>query len=61
MGIEEDEADDLVFEDEPNAPKEGIKWVTFSRVHSSNYFSSQTLEQHMKTLESSKGGLIHYP
>jgi hypothetical protein len=56
MEIEEDKADDLVFEDEPDAPKEGIKWVTFSRVHSSNYFNSQTLEQHMKTLESNKGG-----
>jgi hypothetical protein len=29
LGIDEDESDDLVFEDETEVPKEGIKWMAF--------------------------------
>jgi hypothetical protein len=47
LGIEEDEIDDLVFE-ETDLPKEGIKWMAISKVHTSNYFSLQTFEQHMR-------------
>jgi hypothetical protein len=36
-------------EDGPDAPKDGIKWMVFSRVHTLNYFSPQTFEYHMKT------------
>jgi hypothetical protein len=46
---DEDEIDDLIFEDEETAPKEGIKWMALARVHTSNYFSPQTFEQHMRT------------
>jgi hypothetical protein len=49
LGIEEDESEDLIFEDEPDAPKEGVKWMALARVHTSNLFSPQTFEQHMKT------------
>jgi hypothetical protein len=38
---------DLVFEDEEDAPKEGIKWMALVKVHTANYFSPQTFEQHM--------------
>jgi hypothetical protein len=48
LGIEADEFDDLVFEEEESAPKEGIKWMALARVHTSNFFSAQTFEQHMK-------------
>jgi hypothetical protein len=27
LGIEEDEFDDLVFEDEEDVPKNGLKWM----------------------------------
>ncbi|KAK1649225.1 hypothetical protein QYE76_067030 [Lolium multiflorum] len=47
LGIEEDEIDDLIFEEEEAAPKEGIKWMALARVHTSNFFSPQTFEQHM--------------
>jgi hypothetical protein len=47
LGIDEDELDDLVFEDEEEAPKEGLKWLALARVHTENYFSPQTFEQHM--------------
>jgi hypothetical protein len=47
LGIDEDEIDDLVFE-ETDLPKEGIKWMAIARVHTSNYFSPQTFEQHMR-------------
>jgi hypothetical protein len=47
LGIDEDELDDLVFEDEEEAPKEGLKWFALARVHTENYFSPQTFEQHM--------------
>ena len=59
MGCKKDESlddmlqclgiDDLVFEEEQEAPKEGVKWLALARVHTSNYFSSQTFEQHMMT------------
>jgi hypothetical protein len=48
LGIEEDEEDDLIFEEEAAAPKEGIKWMALARVHTQNYFSPQTFEQHMR-------------
>jgi hypothetical protein len=47
LGIEDDEFDDLVFEDEEDAPKEGLKWMALARVHTSNFFSQHTFEQHM--------------
>lgn len=48
LGIEEDEIDDLVFEEDDAAPKVGIKWMALARVHTSNPFSPHTFEQHMK-------------
>jgi hypothetical protein len=50
LGIEEEEFDDLVFEEEEEAPKEGLKWMALARVHTSNFFSPQTFEQHMRAL-----------
>jgi hypothetical protein len=47
LGIEEDEIDDLVFE-ETDIPKEGIKWMALAKVHTTNYFSPQSFEQHMR-------------
>jgi hypothetical protein len=47
LGIEEDEFEDLIFEEE-SALKEGIKWMALARVHISNTFSPQTFEQHMR-------------
>jgi hypothetical protein len=44
LGIEDDEIDDLVFEDEADAPVGGIKWMALVKVHTMNYFSSQTFE-----------------
>jgi hypothetical protein len=48
LGIKEDEFDYLVFEEEEEAPKEGLKWMALAKVHTSNTFSPQTFEQHMK-------------
>jgi hypothetical protein len=48
LGIEEDGSDDLVFEDETDVPKEAIKWMALARVHTTNYFSLQTFERHMR-------------
>jgi hypothetical protein len=47
LGIEEDELDDLVFEEEESISKE-IKWMALAKVHTTNFFSPQTFEQHMK-------------
>jgi hypothetical protein len=47
LGIEEDEIDDLVFEEEESILKE-VKWMALAKVHTSNYFSAQTFEQHMR-------------
>jgi hypothetical protein len=47
LGIDEDEIDDLIFED-TDLPKEGIKWMALARVHTTNFFSPQTFEQHMR-------------
>jgi hypothetical protein len=44
LGIEEDAMDDLVFEEEEAAPKEGIKWMALARVHTDNFFIPQTFE-----------------
>jgi hypothetical protein len=48
LGIEDDEIDDLVFEEDEAAPKEAIKWMALARVHTTNFFSPQTFEQHMR-------------
>jgi hypothetical protein len=48
LGIDEEEFDDLVFEEQEDAPKEALNWMALLRVHTSNYFSPQTFEQHMK-------------
>jgi hypothetical protein len=48
LGIDEEEIDDLVFEDETDVPKEGMKWTALARVHTANPFSPQTFEQHMR-------------
>jgi hypothetical protein len=48
LGIDEEEINDLVFEEEADAPKEGIKWMALVKVHSMNFFSPQTFEQHMR-------------
>ena len=50
LGIDEDEIDDLVFEEEDAAPKVGIKWMALARVHTSKPFSPQTFEQHIRLL-----------
>jgi hypothetical protein len=47
LGIEEEEIDDLVFEEEESIPKE-IKWMALAKVHTTNFFSPQTFEQYMK-------------
>jgi hypothetical protein len=49
LGFDDDELDDLIFEEEKDAPLEGIKWMALVRVHTTNYFSIQTFEQHMIT------------
>jgi hypothetical protein len=48
LGIEEDEYDDLVLEEEEEVPKLGIKWMALAKVHTTNFFSPQTFEHHMK-------------
>jgi hypothetical protein len=47
LGIEDDELDDLIFEEEESAPKQGIKWMALARIHTTNNFSPITFEQHM--------------
>ncbi|KAK1629311.1 hypothetical protein QYE76_003626 [Lolium multiflorum] len=48
LGIEDDELDDLVFEEEESAPKQGIKWMALAKVHTANNFSPITFENHMR-------------
>uniref|UniRef100_A0ACD6A4J7 Uncharacterized protein n=1 Tax=Avena sativa TaxID=4498 RepID=A0ACD6A4J7_AVESA len=48
LGIDDDEIDDLAFEEQEDAPKEGIKWMALARVHTIKNFSPQTFEQHMR-------------
>jgi hypothetical protein len=48
LGIEEDEFEDLVFEEEEEAPKQGLKWMALAKVHTRIVFSPQTFEQHMR-------------
>ncbi|KAK1660417.1 hypothetical protein QYE76_048576 [Lolium multiflorum] len=48
LGIGEDDFDDLVFEEIEGAPKEAMKWMALARVHTTNYFSLSTFEQHMR-------------
>ena len=38
-----------MFEEEEEARKEGMKWLAIARVHTTNFFSAQTFEQHMMT------------
>jgi hypothetical protein len=47
LGIEDDEFDDLDFEEEEESPQQGLKWMALARVHTTNFFSPQTFEQHM--------------
>jgi hypothetical protein len=47
LEIDDDKIDDLVFEEEESAPKEGIKWMAFMHVHTTNYFSPQSFEQNI--------------
>jgi hypothetical protein len=48
LGIQDD-GDDLVFQEQEEVPREGLKWFALVRVHTGNYFSPQMFEQHMKT------------
>jgi hypothetical protein len=48
LGIEEDKFDDLIFQEEEEAPKEGLKLMALARVYTSKKFSPQTFEQHMR-------------
>jgi hypothetical protein len=48
LSIYEEEIDDLEEEKEKVDPKEGMKWFALAWVHTGNYFSVQTFEQHMK-------------
>jgi hypothetical protein len=43
----EDELHDLAFKEERGVPKERVKWLASARIHASNYFTTQTFEQHM--------------
>jgi hypothetical protein len=61
MGIEEDEIDYLIFEDEEDVPKQGMKWTALARVHTANSFSSQTFEQHMRVAWSPAQEIIFTP
>jgi hypothetical protein len=61
LGIEDDEIDDLVFEDEVDVPKTGMKWTALARVHTTNYFSVQTFEQHMRVAWSPAKEIIITP
>ena len=40
LGFDEDEVDDLIFEEENDVPKEGVKWMALARIHTTNRFSS---------------------
>jgi hypothetical protein len=48
LGIEEEECDDLIFEEQDEAPKEGLKRMALAKVHTPNAFSPQAFEQNMK-------------
>jgi hypothetical protein len=48
LGIGEADFDDVVFEEVEGVPKEGMKWMALARVHTTNFFSSSTFEQHMR-------------
>jgi hypothetical protein len=48
LGIEEDEFDDLIFEEEEDAAKDGLKWMALAKVHTTNIFSPQAFEQNMR-------------
>jgi hypothetical protein len=48
LGIGESDFDDLIFEEVEGISHEGIKWMALARVHTTNYFSAATFEQHMK-------------
>jgi hypothetical protein len=40
--------DDLIIEDEEEAPKQGLKWLALVNIHTTNSFSPITFEQHMR-------------
>jgi hypothetical protein len=44
--------DDMVFEEVEGAPKEVMKWMASSSVHTTNYFSTSTFQQHMRVAPS---------
>jgi hypothetical protein len=48
LGIEDDEFDDVVFEEDETAPKQGMKWLALVKVHTANSFSPITFENHMR-------------
>jgi hypothetical protein len=48
LGIGEGDFYDAVFEEIEDAPKEGLKWMALVWVHTTNYFSASTFEQHMR-------------
>jgi hypothetical protein len=48
LGIEEEECDDLIFEEQDEAPKEGLKWMALAKFHTPNAFSPHAFEQNMK-------------
>jgi hypothetical protein len=50
LGLEEDELNDLVFEEEEFAPKQGMKWMALLRIHTTNQFRPITFEQHMRNV-----------
>jgi hypothetical protein len=48
LDLDEEEINDLVFEEEETAPKQGLKWMALLKVHTANQFSPMTFEQHMR-------------
>jgi hypothetical protein len=61
LRIDEDEIDDLVFEDEEDVPKQGMKWTALARVHTANSVCPQTFEQHMRVAWSPAQDIIFTP
>jgi hypothetical protein len=48
LDLDEEEINDLVFEEEETAPKQGLKWMALLKVHTANQFSPMKFEQHMR-------------
>jgi hypothetical protein len=53
LDLDEEEINDLIFEEEETAPKQGLKWMALLKVHTANQFSPMTFEQHMRNAWSS--------